>query len=178
LPSERRGESGSHRHGRGTLRLVIAACGLALAGCSTVGGITGGVAGIVSGSATGSPGVGVAVGITVKAAVDAGIKKVLRHLSDEEQTRIATAVGALEVGQTAPWSVHHPFGYNDASGKVTLTRTFDTPLASCREALFTVNGGKDELVDGTVFKADFCQGDSGWRWAVAEPSVMRWGALQ
>ncbi|MDB5818584.1 MAG: hypothetical protein JWQ11_2224 [Rhizobacter sp.] len=157
---------------------MSAAAVVALAGCSTIGGITGGVAGIASGSATGSPGVGIAVGIGVKAAVDASIKKVLRRWSDEEQTRIAMAVGAMNVGETRPWSVEHPFGYNDSNGRVTLLRSFDTPLASCREALFTVDGAKDAPVDSAVFKADFCQGDSGWRWAVAEPAVGRWGSLQ
>jgi hypothetical protein len=154
--------------------LAVAA---ALGGCSAVGGITGGVAGIASGAATANPAVGVAVGVGVKAAVDTSIKAVLRQWSDEEQQRIAAAIGAMTVGERRAWSVEHAIPYQNARGEITLLRTFDTPLAPCREALFTV-AGKEAGTPTPPFVTTVCQGAAGWRWAVAEPAVARWGALQ
>jgi hypothetical protein len=118
----------------------------------------------------------VAVGIGVKAAVDASIKTTLRYWSDEEQTRIAAAIGVMRVGEKQPWSVEHAIPYNDARGEVTLLRTFETPLASCREALFTV-AGKDTGAPTPPFVTTVCRSDAGWKWALAEPAVSRWGAL-
>jgi hypothetical protein len=43
----------------------------------------------------------------------------------------------------------------------------------CKDAVFTV-GDKPEL-----FVATICRDKSDrWRWAIAEPTVQRWGALQ
>jgi hypothetical protein len=149
-----------------------------LCGCSAVGGISGGVAAIASGSATGNPGVGVAIGIGVKAAVDTSLKALSRRAANEDQTRLATAIGAMSVGETQSWHSDHFFSFNDVYGTVTLVRMFETPLAACREALFTADTGKAPSPDAPSFVARVCQGDNGWRWAEADPAVTRWGALQ
>lgn len=150
-----------------------------LCGCSSIGGISGGVAGLASGAATANPGVGIAVGIGVKAAVDATVKTVLRDWSDEEQTRIATAIGGTAVGRRGNWEVVHSLPYKNAHGEFTVLRAFETPLVNCKEALFTVAEG-DAAAAATppTFVTTVCRGDAGWRWALAEPAVARWGALQ
>lgn len=161
------------------LALAASACAAALllCGCSALGGISGGVAGLASGAATANPGVGIAVGIGVKAAVDATVKTVLRDWSDEEQTRIATAIGSTAVGQRGAWDVVHSLPYKNAHGDFTVLRAFETALANCKEALFTVADG-NTTATRPAFVTTVCRGDAGWRWALAEPAVERWGALQ
>ena len=163
-------------------RLAALACVLALAGCGSIGALTGGVAAIASGTASANPGVGVAVGIGVKAAVDQSINAALRHWSREEQARIAAQVGALAVGQRQPWEVRHAVPYDNKRGQVTVVRAFATPLAECKEALFSVQDADAATATaafGPPFVTTVCRGDSGgWAWAAAEPAVARWGALQ
>jgi hypothetical protein len=156
----------------------------ALQGCSSVGGISGAVAGIASGSAVGNPAVGVAVGIGVQAGVDASISAVLRHWSHEEQALIAAQVGAMPIGTRRPWEIRHALPYGNNQGEVTAVREYVTPLAICREAIFTVGTDARNDSPGPYFVTSVCRaapgGTSGqaWKWATAEPSVERWGALQ
>lgn len=161
----------------GLLAASAGAAALLLCGCSSIGGITGGVAGLASGAATANPGVGIAVGIGVKAAVDATMKTVLREWSDEEQTRIATAIGGTAVGQRGAWDVVHSLPYKNAHGEFTVLRAFETPLVNCKEALFTVADDTPAAARPS-FVTTVCRGGAGWKWAVAEPAVDRWGALQ
>lgn len=166
---------------RAAVRLGTAlGCALVLSGCSAVGGITGAVAGIASGAASANPAVGVAVGIGVQAGVDATIQTVLRRWSQVEQARIAALVGDMEVGQRRPWDVRHAVPYGDGQGEVQVVRAFSTPLAACKEAVFSV-GDIDAKHAGeaqTYYVTTVCQGAHGWKWALAEPAVARWGKLQ
>lgn len=156
------------------------ASALWLAGCSSVGGITGAVAGIASGSAVANPAVGVAIGIGVQAGVDASIKTVLRDWSHEEQRRIASLVGGMEVGQREAWEVRHAVPYGNERGQVAVLRAFSTSLAACKEAAFSVEDAdaKRAGLPQPHFVTMVCQGSGGWQWATAEPAVERWGALQ
>jgi hypothetical protein len=148
-----------------------------LAGCSSVGSISGAVAGAASGGASANPAVGIAVGIGVRAVVDETINTLLRRWSDEEQTRIAEQVGLMTVGQRQPWAVRHAVPYNNTHGEVQVVRSFSTPLASCKEALFSISTDEPSKHAGW-FVTTMCEGAQGWRWAAAEPAVDRWGALQ
>jgi hypothetical protein len=62
-----------------------------------------------------------------------------------------------------------------------ITRSISTPLASCKEVMFTVDDARAAQVsDGTArawFAAHVCLQENGWKWANAEPAVERWGAL-
>lgn len=161
-------------------RAALLACVVAattLVGCSSVGGITGAVAGVASGSATANPAVGIAVGITVKAGVDFTINTVLRGWQHDEQMRIASLIGAMDVGEKLPWAIRHEVPYGNRQGKVTVVRAFTTPLAECKEALFSVEGS-DPAIVAPHFVTTVCAGANGWKWAQAEPAVTRWGALQ
>ncbi|XVK57805.1 hypothetical protein SFB74_27240 [Variovorax sp. W6] len=151
---------------------------LLLAGCSSVGGLTGAIAGAASGSVTANPAVGVAVGIGVKAGVDESINYLLRYWTHEEQMRIASVVGELKAGQIRAWAVHHKVPYDNKEGQVTVVRIFETPLATCKEALFSVDDAEVPTSGRPHFIATICRGARSWNWAVAEPAVQRWGALQ
>jgi hypothetical protein len=155
-------------------------CAVLLSACSSVAGITGAAAGIASGSASASPAVGVAVGIGVQAGIDASIKFVLRRWSQQEQARIAELVGGMAVGQRGPWEVRHAVPYGDGQGQVQVVRAFATPLADCKEAVFSVEDAASKAAGAAPprFITIVCRGDQGWKWAAAEPAVARWGALQ
>ena len=150
---------------------------LALSACNSVGSISGAAAGIASGGASANPAVGIAVGIGVRAVVDESINSLMRRWSDEEQASIASQVGAMEVGQRLPWQVRHVVPYKNNQGEVQVTRVIDTPIAKCKEALFSI-ASNDAAVPATWFHTTMCLGSQGWRWAAAEPAVARWGALQ
>jgi hypothetical protein len=152
-----------------------------LAGCSTVGGLAGTVAGITTGSFTSNPAIGIAVSVSVKALTDAQVKKLLRSLQQDEQDEIAALAGAMALGEIRQWQVRHVIPYGNNQGDMQVTRVIDTPLASCREVMFTVVERKAVAPSGDVprawFAANVCRQDSGWKWAIAEPAVERWGSL-
>jgi len=171
------GKAGSAVFLKRSALLVCVVAATALVGCSSVGGITGAVAGVASGSATANPAVGVAVGIAVKAGVDFTINTVLRGWQHDEQMQIASLIGAMKVGEKLPWEIRHQVPYDNKQGKITVVRAFTTPLADCKEALFSVEGGDPKVV-APHFVTTVCAGADGWKWALAEPAVARWGALQ
>jgi hypothetical protein len=152
-----------------------------LAGCSTVGGLAGTVAGITTGSFTSNPAIGIAVSVSVKAVTDAQVKRLLRSLQQDEQDEIAALAGAMTPGEIRQWQIRHVIPYGNNQGEMQVTRVIDTPLASCREVMFTVADRKaaPPSDDGARawFSANVCRQDSRWKWAIAEPAVERWGSL-
>ena len=165
-------------HGRAAALLLAAAL---LAGCSTVGGLAGTVAGIATGSFTSNPAIGIAVSVSVKAATDAEIKNLLRSLQQDEQDEIAAQAGAMAPGEIRRWQVRHFIPYGNNQGEMQVTRVIDTPLASCKEIMFTVVGrnaapAPDDAARGW-FSANVCRQEQRWKWAIAEPAVERWGSL-
>lgn len=162
-------------------RLLLAAAALALGGCSTVGGLAGTVAGIASGSFTSNPAIGVAVSVSVKAGTDAYVKNVLRSLQQDEQDEIAALAGTMAPGEIKQWQVRHFIPYGNNQGEMQVTRVIDTPLASCREVMFSVVDRKAAPpADDSPrpwFAASVCRQDRRWKWALAEPAVERWGSL-
>lgn len=179
---------GQRRAGHGALggaavRLALLALlplALPLGGCELVGGIAGGISGATTGAVTANPAVGYAVGLGVRTATNAAIGGWMRGLQRDQQDAIARAAGEMAPGETRPWRIAHglPFGYSDAQGRLQLIRAIDTPLAACREVLFSVAGDKPEAPPEGLFVATACRQAKGWKWASAEPAVERWGALQ
>jgi hypothetical protein len=158
---------------------MLLACAAALCGCRSIGGLSGAAAGVASGSAIG-PAAGVAIGIAVESGVDASVKAVRRRWSAEDQTRMAMMVGDMAIGESRPWQTRHFMTLGDEQGHVTLVRVFESSLAPCREAIFSVEDPKATQA-GTPeqhFVTTMCKSADGWRWAAAEPAVGRWGALQ
>jgi len=145
-----------------------------LGGCTVVSDVAGLAAGGGAGAATGNPAVGFAVGISVRAGVDELRKYVVRRRQRGEQDAIADAAGDARVGETRPWQIRHIIPIGNARGELAVVREYATPLATCREIVFSVDA------DGhpSLFTTSLCRQDARWRWAAAEPAVGRWGFLQ
>ncbi|MFC3125742.1 hypothetical protein ACFOD4_11755 [Pseudoroseomonas globiformis] len=166
---------------RGLLILLL----LVVAGCESGGkgentaAAAGGIGGIAVGGLTSNPAVGYAVGLGIRTVVEATLSGWFRSMTTDEQNAIAALAGSLPAGQPHPWLVERglPFGWRDSHGKLEVTRVMETPLASCREVMFTLEGREGEAPEG-IFVATACHQGRGWKWAAAEPAVDRWGALQ
>ena len=159
---------------------VLLAMTLGLAACSSAGsGIDSAIssastAGIAAGitRATGSALVGTAAGIGAGIGIDMGIKYAERRIHRNAQDAVAIAAAPLAVGQSAPWNVDGWLPLTDRHGTVEIARSFGQAIP-CKDVVFTVDDD-DDLYVTTV-----CADKKGtWRWALAEPTVDRWGALQ
>jgi nicotinate-nucleotide--dimethylbenzimidazole phosphoribosyltransferase len=109
---------------------------------------------------------------------DVSAAQVLRCVGGLE---IAALAGAMQEGEVRSWQVRHKIPYGNNQGDMQITRSIVTPLASCKEVMFTVDDAKAAQVsDGAPrgwFAAHVCLQENGWKWANAEPAVERWGAL-
>ena len=170
---------------RGRLALIPGAAfgALALCGCSsllTEGSAAGaGVAGAgVAGALTKDASTTAAIGLGVNAAALASVKALEKHVHADEQQTIATVAGELVPGATARWSVKHRSRLEaDEHGDVTVSRLIQVGDIGCKEVVFTVERlGKKPRTDAYV--TTVCRTGTSWRWASAEPSTRRWGALQ
>ena len=149
-----------------------------LCGCSSTGSLTGAVAGAAAGGGSVNPALGYAVGIGTKATTDALVQYITRARHRGEQDKLAQAAGDLLLGSTTSWAIKHRIPlFDDAHGRVTAVREIVTPLAPCRELIFSILTGKRERPAGR-FTTAVCRDATGWRWAQAEPSTDRWGFLQ
>lgn len=153
---------------------------LPLAGCSMVADVSGIATGGTVGAITANPVVGYGVGMGTRAAVAAGVKYVMRDLHKDEQDVIAGVAGGMGEGETRLWRVEHdlPFGYADENGAVQVTRLIETPLASCKEILVTIEEGEGAKATREIYVGSICRQGETWLWASAEPAVERWGSLQ
>jgi hypothetical protein len=146
----------------------------ALSGCQSLADATGAAAGLASGAASGNPAVGIGVGVGVRAAASEGLKRVARARHRHEQDAIAAVVADMRVGETRAWAVDQRV-VGDVQGEVSVLRAIRTPLAECKEIVFSVidnNGGAE------WFTTTACDEGGRWRWAAAEPAVERWINLQ
>ena len=171
----------------GPSRVLVALCaatGLGLTGCTailsegttTLAGVSGTA---VAGSVTRNATVASAIGLGVLAAGQAGVKAVERDYHGEQQDRIASIAGALDVGQVGRWeSRHHIQIEADQAGRVTVSRLIGSADLSCKEIVFTVDERKDEATVSAFYVATICRDAAKWRWASAEPATARWGSLQ
>jgi len=157
--------------------VAIYAC-LALNGCASVGAAAGAVAGAATGLVSANPAVGIGVGIAVQGATDEAVKRYTRSMHTDQQDAISNLAGQMEVGETRPWRVKHRIPLENGHGEVRVTRAFATPLANCKEFVFSVADGQAPSAPRHWYTASACQQDSQWKWASAEPAVERWGALQ
>ncbi len=150
-----------------------------LAGCSSAGAIAGAVVGASTGAATVNPVVGYITAVGVNAGVDALQQYVARVRQGAEQDAIVDAVGEMQPGQVRAWKIVHDIPlFDDEHGEMQVVRSIDTPIAQCREVLFTVEHGRGAHLRRKPFVTDACHDTVGWRWAAAEPAVERWGYFQ
>lgn len=158
-----------------------AACLLAvglLVGCKAAPQIAGVVAGGTAGAASGNPAVGFAVGVATDAAATAGLRFYGRSRQGAEQDAIAEVAGDLPIGVEADWKIDHYIPIGNEHGRLRVTRTIDSPLAACKEVVFSVEEGSGKKPEQNWFVTDICKSTGNWKWAAAEPAVERWGYLQ
>ncbi|WJF89404.1 hypothetical protein QS306_09760 [Paraburkholderia bonniea] len=169
-----------------TLRLKLAGWTLGLSlsvlgsGCASVGAASGAAAGMLSGLASANPAVGIGVGIAVQAVTDEAVNRYMKMMHSDQQAVIATLAGSLAVGQAKPWQVKHTLPIENGRGQVRVTRAFSSALALCKEFVFSVAQSAKPDAPEAWYTASACrqQGGNGWKWASAEPAVLRWGNLQ
>jgi len=149
-----------------------------LAGCNSLGDILGAVTGTAAAAGSANPALGIAIGVGTRAVADYGIRHVGRRWHRTEQDALAATIGTMEVGETRPWQVRHDLPIGDEQGEVRLLREIETPLAPCREALFSVASGKGPDAAPRWFVTSACRQGERWKWAAAEPATERWGSLQ
>lgn len=154
---------------------AILAAAASLAGCASVGDVSGALAGIVSGAITANPAVGISVGIAVRAGANEAVRTVSRNRRRNEQDAIASAAADLAPGDSAEWGVDQKIT-GDAYGEVHVLRVIETPIALCKELLFSVAEGEAEAP--AWFTTTACRAGERWKWAAAEPAVERWVNLQ
>jgi hypothetical protein len=149
---------------------------LLVTGCGTVADIAGLATGAVAGGATANPAVGYAVAVGTAAAADAAFKWVSRRRQGAEQDAIAAVAGGLPEGKTAPWAIRHDLPFGNEHGEVRVVRDIVTPLATCKEIVFSVIDEPPE--PPAHYGTTLCHQAETWKWALAEPAVPRWGYLQ
>jgi hypothetical protein len=147
-----------------------------LAGCKAAPQIAGVITGGTAGAASGNPAVGFAVGVATDAAASSGFRYIARTRQGAEQDAIADLAGGLPVGGTADWKIEHTIPIGNEHGQLRVVRLIDSPLAQCKQVVFSVDEGADRRRDW--FSADICAHGEHWKWASAEPAVERWGFLQ
>jgi hypothetical protein len=160
------------------IRIVLPLAVSLLAGCKAVPEIAGVVTGGTVGAATANPALGFAVGVATDAAANAGLTYVGRSRQGAEQDAIAQVAGDLPDGAEADWKIEHTIPIGNEHGRLRVTRTFESPLAACKEVAFSVDEGRRETSKRNWFITSICKAADNWKWAAAEPAVERWGYLQ
>ena len=151
---------------------------LGLGGCRLGGELVGAAAGGASAAATANPLVGVAVGVAVNTGIDETVNYIVRKRQQAEQNAIAGEVATMQIGDVRPWKIEHDIPIGNEHGEVQVTRVIATPLTVCKELAFSVDSGSGAEVTHHWYSTEACQNGDHWKWALAEPAVVRWGALQ
>ncbi len=150
-----------------------------LVGCQSVGAISGAAVGASTGAVTVNPIVGYVTAITVAAGIEELQHYIARVRQGAEQDVIVNAVGTMQPGETRQWKIVHDIPmFDDEHGEMRVVRSIDTPLAQCKEVLFTVDQGRAPHLRRTPFVTGACRDSNGWKWAEAEPATERWGYFQ
>jgi hypothetical protein len=168
----------STRIASGVRPLAAVALVALVPGCKAVGEVAGVAVGLASGTATGSPAVGFATGVATNAGVDELVKWVGRSRQGAEQDAIASVAGSLPAGQTAAWRIRHTIPVGNERGRLQVARVIASPLATCKEVVFSVDEDGPAGPLGRLYTTTICWRGDRWKWAAAEPAVPRWGYLQ
>ncbi|RAI58908.1 hypothetical protein DOO78_12295 [Roseicella frigidaeris] len=149
-----------------------------LGGCSSFGDLLGAATGTAAAAGSGNPALGVAIGVSTNAVANWGWRRLTRRWHTSEQEAIALAAGEAPIGEARPWQVRHTLPIGNEQGEVRVLRVIETPLATCREILFSVEDGEGAGLTRRWYVTSLCRQETGWRWAAAEPATERWGSLQ
>ena len=159
-------------------RVLLPLALTALGGCRLTGDLVSAAAGGASAAATGNPAVGIAVGVAVHSGIDATVSYIVRTRQRAEQDSIAGVVATMKVGERRPWKIEHDIPIGNEHGEVQVIRAIDNPLTPCKELLFSVESGRDPDLNRAWYTTQACQQGDQWKWALAEPTIERWGSLQ
>jgi hypothetical protein len=163
---------------------LLLLAGVPLAGCNSLlsetTADTAGIAGAAAaGAITNNATVGAGIGLGVRSAADAGLKFAQRRAHGAEQDQIAAAAGDLQSGQVGTWRVSHDLPIErDEHGLVTVARAFGGPDFTCRDIVFSVDGGTAKAPTRAFYTATVCLDGKQWKWATAEPATAQWGPMQ
>lgn len=146
-----------------------------LAGCQDIGQVAGIASGAATGAATGNPAIGFAVGVAVGTATTYASRTWVLVRTGAEQDAIAQAAASVPVGGEAPWHINHTVPIGNEHGTVRVVDQIDTPIAICRDIVFSVAEGKNPP---DWYMIMICRDPKGWKWATAEPAVSRWTTFQ
>ncbi|MBV8590480.1 MAG: hypothetical protein JO212_10555 [Acetobacteraceae bacterium] len=144
-----------------------------LAGCTNLADVAGVVGALAAGSSSANPVAAFAVGVSVRAGAREALMYYGRRRQQGEQDALAEVAGNLDVGSVRPWKIEHTIPYGNEHGELRVVRVIDTPIARCKQIIYSVAELQDHL-----FTAEICRQEKGWKWATAEPAVDRWGTLQ
>ena len=151
---------------------------LLLAGCQSLTNVFAVGTGLVVGGATSNPALGFFAGVAVDAAGTYAQRTYSRTRAHAEQEAIAGAAGDLAVGGGADWKIEHTIPIGNEHGELKVVRLIESPLATCKEVVFSVVDGHGPTAPRAWYDADICRERDHWHWASAEPAVERWGFLQ
>jgi hypothetical protein len=169
------------KHAIATLAAVFAVtasgCGSLLdTGSAELAGIAG--AGI-AGAVTDNGAVATGIGLGVQAVARAGVQYAQRRVHASVQDEIARAAGPLNVGEVGDWEINPAANVEPhQKGRVTVSRLISSQALQCKEAVFSVDRVVHAKPQSAFYVAIVCQDGAKWKWASAEPSTDRWGALQ
>lgn len=149
-----------------------------MSGCHGTGEIAGVAAGVLGGTATGSPAAGFAIGVAANAGVDELVNWIARARDGAEQDAIAEVAGNLAVGQTHPWRIRRVLSIGNEHGELRIAGMTTTPLTTCKDVIFSIDEGSLKAPRRDFLVTSVCWEGNRWKWALAEPSVHRWGYLQ
>ncbi len=158
--------------------LLALSAALFLCGCKTIPELAGIASGAAAGGGTGSPAIGFAVGVGVATATSAAVRWYGRSRAHAEQQAIADAASNLSPGGRASWQINHIVPIGDEHGELFVVGAIPNPLGLCKRIVFSVNSGTGAHTTRDWFTTDLCRTEGVWRWANAEPAVLRWGYLQ
>jgi hypothetical protein len=166
--------AGDRSVGRLAVRIWPVLAMLAVTGCTSTARIAAVVTGGIAGASTGNPAIGFLVGVVTDAGANYATRYYGRARQGAEQDAIAQVAGALPVGTEASWKVEHTIPIGNEHGRLRVVRDIDSPLSICKELAFSI----ENTTNRSWFITDVCKQDKTWKWAVAEPAIVRWTFLQ
>jgi hypothetical protein len=128
---------------------------------------------------TTNPAVAAGIGLGVQAGARAGVHYGQRQFHGAAQDEIARVAGNLPVGAVGTWRTHHRVPLERAEhGRVSVSRVINAAGLHCKEVVFSVDSAHPGTPHSAFYVTPVCREGAQWKWASAEPSTARWGALQ
>ena len=160
-----------------TVLLFANGCSSVLnAGTADLAGVAGAA---VAGAVTTNPAVAAGIGFAAQAGARTGVQYAQRQIHGAAQDEIARVAGGLRVGAVGTWRTQQRIPTEPAEhGRVAVSRVVRGASFQCKEIVFSVDSVARDTGRSAYYVAPICREGATWKWAAAEPSTARWGALQ